>query len=119
MMPCGSRCAPPLDGTRYQGQGGYDGGKIINGRKRHLIVDSLGLVMKAFVTEANYQDREVASWLVPLLPTKFTRLKNHWANGGYTGEWLTQLPDDFPIEIEIVEREPGQRGFKIVPFRWS
>ena len=78
----------------------------------------MGLVMKAFVTEANYQDREVASWLIPLLPTKFVRLKKLWADGGYTGEWLTHLPDDFPIAIEIVEREPGQRGFTVVPRRW-
>jgi putative transposase len=41
-----------------------------------------------------------------------------WADGGYTGDWLDHRPDDFPIAIEIVGREPGQRGFKIVPFRW-
>jgi hypothetical protein len=79
----------------------------------------MGLVMQAFVTEAHYQDREVASWLVPLLPNKFVRLKKLWADGGYTGDWVDHLPDDFPIAIEIVGREPGQCGFKVVPFRWS
>lgn len=74
--------------------------------------------MKAFVTEANYQDREVASWLVPLLPEKFPRLKKIWADGGYTGEWREKLPPDFPIEIEIVRNDPGQRGFKVIPWRW-
>jgi putative transposase len=77
----------------------------------------MGLVMKAFVTEANYQDREVASWLVPLLPKKFPRLKKLWADGGYTGAWVDRLPDDFPVAIEIVKGEPGQRGFKVVPWR--
>jgi len=76
-------------------------------------------VLKAFVTEANYQDRAVASWLVPLLPDKFPCLKKLWADGGYTGEWLDKLPEDFPIVIEIVQREPGQRGFKVIPWRWT
>jgi transposase len=81
-------------------------------------VDTLGLVLKAFVTEANYQDRAVASWLVPLLPAKFPRLKKLWADGAYTGEWLSQLPESFPIQIEIVQREPEQRGFSVIPWRW-
>ncbi len=75
-------------------------------------------MLKAFVTEANYQDREVARWLVPLLPDKFPRLKKVWADGGYTGDWLDRLPDDFPIVVETVEREPGQHGFKVIPWRW-
>ena len=97
---------------------GWDGGKRILGRKRHLVVDTLGLVLKAFVTEASYQDREVASWLVPLLPERFPRLKKLWADGGYTGDWIDQLPDDFPVDIEIVLPEPGQTGFKVIPWRW-
>jgi len=78
----------------------------------------MGLVMKAFVTEANYQDREVASWLVPILPAKFPRLQKIWADGGYTGEWLHKFEPDFPIQVEIVQNEPGQRGFKVIPWRW-
>ncbi len=74
--------------------------------------------MKAFVTEANYQDRAVASWLVPLLLDKFPRLKKLWADGSYTGEWLSKLPEDFPIHVEIVQREPEQRGFRVIPWRW-
>ncbi len=74
--------------------------------------------MKAFVTEANYQDREVASWLVPLLPEKFPRLSKLWADGGYTGEWLNTLPQDCPIHIDIVHNQPGQRGFTVIPHRW-
>lgn len=78
----------------------------------------MGLVMKAFVTEAHYQDREVASWLIPLLPETFPRLHKLWADGGYTGAWLGNLPSDCPITIEIVQHEPGQPGFKVVPWRW-
>ncbi len=83
-----------------------------------MIVDTLGLVLKAFVTEADYQDRTVASWLLPLLPDPFPRLKKLWADGAYSGEWLDKLPEDFPIDIEIVQRQPGQRGFKVIPWRW-
>ena len=81
-------------------------------------MDTLGLVLKAFVTEANYPDRRVASWLLPLLPGKFPRLKKLWADGRYTGDWIAELPEDFPIDIEIVQREAGQRGFKVIPWRW-
>lgn len=97
---------------------GWDGGKRVHGRKRHLIVDTQGLVLKAFVTEADYQDRTVASWLVPLLPEAFPRLKKLWADGGYTGEWLAQLPTDFPITIEITTPPKDQRGFTLAPWRW-
>lgn len=97
---------------------GWDGGKRVQGRKRHLVVDTLGLVLKAFVTEADYQDRTVASWLVPLLPETFPRLKKLWADGGYSGEWLEQLPDDFPIRLEIRTPPQGQRGFTLLPRRW-
>jgi putative transposase len=61
-----------------------------------LIVDTLGLVLKAFVTEADYQDREVASWLVPLLPDKFPRLTKLWADGGYRGGTVRQTARRFP-----------------------
>ncbi len=81
-------------------------------------MDTLGLVLKAFVTEANYQDRDVARWLLPLLPDKFPRLKKLWADGSYTGNWIQQLGQDFPIDIEIVKRAEGQRGFKVIPWRW-
>ena len=78
----------------------------------------MGLVLKAFVTEADYQDRTVADWLVPLLPSKFPRLKKLWADGGYTGQWIDKLPEDCPIDIEIVQRKPDQRGFKVIAWRW-
>lgn len=81
-------------------------------------MDTLGLVLKAFVTEASYGDREVASWLLPLLPEKFARLKKLWADGSYTGDWIEDLGQDFPIDLEIVKREDGERGFKVIPWRW-
>lgn len=55
---------------------------------------------------------------MPLLPDKFPRLKKLWADGGYTGEWLGNLPTAFPIAIEIVQRQPDQHGFQVIPWRW-
>jgi len=81
-------------------------------------VDTLGLVLKAFVTEANYGDRDVARWLLPLLVAKFPRLKKLWADGNYTGDWLQALGETLSIDIEIVKRQDDQRGFKVIPRRW-
>ncbi len=55
-----------------------------------------------------------------MIATSFPRLRGLWADGGYTGEWLSKLPEGFgfPLQVEIVEREPGTQGFKRLPKRW-
>ncbi len=98
---------------------GWDGGKRVNGRKRHIVVDTMGMVLKAFVTEANYTDRDVASWLIPLLPSRFTRLKKLWADGIYRGEeFIADMRQQTGITVEIVERDPQVKGYQKLPFRW-
>jgi len=97
---------------------GFDGGKQVKGRKRHLVVDTLGLVMKAFVTEANYADNEVASWLMRWLPATFPRLRRLWADGGYRGQWLRDLPSDWPITVDITLPNAFTKGFEVIPNRW-
>lgn len=74
--------------------------------------------LKGFVTAANDQDRAVGSWLVSLRPDPFPRRKKRWGDGGDGREGLDKLPDDFPIAIALVGREPGQQGFKVIPWRW-
>jgi putative transposase len=79
----------------------------------------MGMVLKAFVTEASYTDREVASWLIPLLPARFPRLKKLWADAIYRGEaFIADMRTEAHIELEIVERDPTVKGFKLLPFRW-
>jgi putative transposase len=79
----------------------------------------MGMVLKAFVTEASYTDRDVASWLIPLLPARFPRLKKLWADGIYRGEdFIADMRTEAHIELEIVERDPTVKGFKLLPFRW-
>ena len=90
----------------------------MKGRKRHIIVDSLGLVLKAFVTEAHYQDREVACWLLPTLPARFPRLSVVWADGGYRGAPVKLAAKLGGFRLETIERDPTKRGFQRLPKRW-
>jgi putative transposase len=90
----------------------------VKGRKRHLIVDTLGLVLKVFVTEANYADSIVARWLLPLLLVVFPRLRKLWADTAYRADWPSILGESCPLQVEIVERPPGTSGFKLLPHRW-
>jgi len=76
-------------------------------------------VLKAFVTEANCTDREVASWLIPFLPQRFGRLQKLWADGSYRGEeFIDEMRERTGITVEIVERDPSVKGFKLLPYRW-
>jgi putative transposase len=61
---------------------------------------------------------QVACWLLPLLSRKFPCLKKVWADGGYTGDWFTTLAH-LPFVLEIAHNQPAQRGFKVIPWRWT
>lgn len=67
------------------GARGYDGAKKLCGRKRHVLVDTLGLVLLVLVTAANVQDRDGARMLVSILASQFRRLRVIWADGAYAG----------------------------------
>ncbi len=102
------------------GQGGvrgYNGSKHINGRKRHLLVDTLGLVLKVIVTEANIQDRDVAQWLMWCVEDHLPRLQRVWADAGYRGTW-TAWNATKSWRVEIVTRSDTISGFQILPKRW-
>jgi putative transposase len=103
------------------GTRGYDGAKKVCGRKRHLLVDTLGLVLLVVITAANVQDRDGARTLLPALRTRFRRLRVIWGDGGYAGNlqpWVYALRKWGKARLEIVRKPRGQRGFAIVPWRW-
>lgn len=103
------------------GERGFDAGKKIAGRKRHLLVDTLGLILAVVVTPASVQDRDGARILLCFLQNCFSSLKIIWADGGYAGQlvnWLWQLRSQRKIRLEIVNRSKNQIGFKILPKRW-
>lgn len=89
----------------------------MKGRKRHLVVDTLGYVVKAFVTEAHYYDGEVGTWLLAWLVEECPRLQKIWADGAYAGR-LVDLAQNHQIEVEITHPPAGQKGFQVVAHRW-
>jgi len=118
--------------TEKGGVRGYDGAKKVNGRKRHLLVDSGGLVMKAKVHPADLADRDGAAMLLDGVAEAFPRLSHLWADAGYRGtalrEWLTE---GLGLTLEIVQRRrrwrwvpPGAEppllpaGFEVIKRRW-
>jgi len=98
---------------------GYDGHKRIKGRKRHLLVDTLGLPLSIFVTPADMHDQVGARCLLAGLGPLVPRLKKIWADGAYAGEPLaTWCRERGGWDLEIVEREAGGHSFSVLPRRW-
>jgi len=97
---------------------GYDGGKKIQGRKRHIVTDTLGFIMAVVVHSADIQDRAGARLVLMQLRFKYPRLKKILADGGYTGDialWLLQLAG---WTLECVSKVAGIGGFNVIPKRW-
>jgi putative transposase len=96
---------------------GYDGGKKIKGRKRHIAVDVLGMLLSVVVHSASIQDRSGAKLLMAHLITQCKGLKIIWVDGGYSGnkikDWIMQM---FAIVWQVMKRP--RKKFKIVKFRW-
>lgn len=101
---------------------GYDHVKNVNGRKRHLIVDTLGLLLVVVVHAAARTDREGARLVIQKLAHAYTRLTLLWADQGYTGEplqqWVRTVRTSRRRRLEIVKRVEGHKGFVVLPRRW-
>ncbi|TDT97337.1 transposase [Streptomyces sp. 846.5] len=97
---------------------GYDGNKKINGRRRHVVVDCLGLLLAVLVTAADVGDRTAAMPLLRDVRARFHRLTLLWADGGYTGVLVAWARDRLKLTLEIVKRTDDVKGFKVLPRRW-
>ena len=98
---------------------GYDGGKQVKGRKRHLLVDTLGLLLSVYVTPANTSDQEGARRLLIGLKPLQPRLELIWADGAYRGEPLaTWCAAEGAWRVEIIARAPHVQGFVVRPWCW-
>ena len=95
---------------------GFDGGKKIKGRKRHILVDTLGLILAVVVHSAGIQDRDGGLLLLDKIIGKFSRLKLIWADCGYRGDFITLAKVIFNRVIEVITRDG--KGFKVVRKRW-
>jgi putative transposase len=110
-----------VKGTEVGGERGYDGGKKVSGRKRHMVVDSLGLLMAVVVTAASADDGATAPRLLGQLDGRsFPRLETVWGDGKYRNHaldaWLSRTRARF--RVAVVERPAGSEGFVKLPKRW-
>ena len=106
--------------TETKGDRGYDANKKVTGRKRHILVDVMGLLLVVLVHKADIQERAGAKLLLQRAVTKgFVRLHLIWADGGYSGvdfkEWVWKLTTWL---FEVVVRPEGTTGFAVLPRRW-
>lgn len=105
--------------TEAGGQRGYDAGKKVSGRKRHILVDTEGLLLSVAVTPASTPDREGARRLLGGLRLLQPRLEVIWADGAYTGAELARwCEQNGKWQVEVVRKDPTWRGFAVLPRRW-
>jgi len=104
--------------TEAGGERGYDAAKKVKGRKRHLLVDTLGLVLMVVVHAAHLQDREGAKLLFERARWSFRRLRKIWADGAYRGKLVDWVLRHCGWFLEIVQRTDPAQGFMVLPKRW-
>ncbi len=108
-----------VQSTENSQERGYDAGKQVNGRKRHILVDTLGLLLWVMVLPAHLQDRDGAQqWLGAFFQQSPPRRVQHlWADGGDTGGLLPWAKHVWRCTVEIVKRS-ARHTFKVLPRRW-
>jgi putative transposase len=99
-------------------ESGFDGGKLIKGRKRHIVVDTTGYPLVAIAHAANIYDGHAAERVLKVLFSMVKTLKKIWADGAYQGEEFIQwVKEQFGCIIEVVKKKKG-KGFQVLPRRW-
>lgn len=99
------------------GYSGFDGAKKVNGRKRHIVTDTLGLLLTVVVHEASLSDRESAETVLAKVRLRFKRIKIIFADQGYTGKLIERIKGGLNITLTIVKRIEAH-AFHILPRRW-
>jgi len=102
---------------RKRGARGYDAGKKIKGRKRHIAVDTQGNLLAAVVHSAAIQDRVGARAVLMRLFRRFDTVVKVFADGGYTGTLIDWAKTMFGYDVEVVKRNE-MHSFKVLPKRW-
>jgi putative transposase len=97
---------------------GFDAGKEVKGRKRHLVVDTLGTVLAVLVTPASVQDPAAAPELLAQAKAKSARLARVWGDRRYRGPAVARAARALGLALEIVVPPTGQRGFRVQAKRW-
>jgi transposase len=101
---------------------GYDAGKRTRGRKRHIVTDTLGLLLVVMVTSASVQDRHGGKAILQLLAARFSSIALIWADAGYANQidsgLVTWARTAASIVLQIVKRSDDVKGFQVLPRRW-
>ena len=92
----------------------------MSGRKRHILVDTMGLLRRVVVHAADVQDRDGAKWLLALAERDrlVARLERIWADRGYRGKLVDWVREQYGWCLEIVTRTDDEPGFQVLPHRW-
>jgi len=104
--------------THLPGMRGFDAHKNVNGRKRHILVDTLGLLLLVVVTAASVQDRDGAKLLLLGLRGACKKLRRIWVDGAYRGELLNWAAAHCRLILQPVLRTDHKKGFIVLPRRW-
>jgi putative transposase len=104
--------------TETPGVRGYDAAKKVKGRKRHILVDTVGLLLIVIVHTANIQDRDGAKLVLEQVKGKFSRLELIWADAGYSGKLVDWVNSVCGWMLDIVKRSDDVKGFQVLPRRW-
>jgi transposase len=105
--------------TESGGISGFDAGKKVKGRKRHILTDTCGFLIFILVHAADIQDRDGAVDVLAAVRTRFPWLRHVFADGGYAGDKLrSALVGMGKWTIEIIKRSDKAKGFEVLPRRW-
>lgn len=103
--------------TQVAQEVGYDGGKLVKGHKRHILVDTLGLLLQVAVSAANVAERNGARSLLEKIKDKFPRLSKIFSDSGYEGaDFIASVKSDYQLNLEVVKRKQS-KGFQLLPWR--
>jgi putative transposase len=97
---------------------GFDAGKRVNGRKRHIVTDTCGWLLAVAVTGANVQDRDAGQLLLWIIRTVLPTVRLVWADSGYAGRLVNYATTVLGITVQIVSKLAGQTTFVPLPRRW-
>lgn len=104
--------------TEMGGPRGYDAGKQVKGRKRHVLVDVLGMVLVVLVLAANVQDRDAGWIMLRAMHATYPSITKVWADGAYAGELVERAHNELNIDVEIVKKPRDTHMFQVLPIRW-
>ena len=105
--------------TESGGPRGYDAGKKVKGRKRHILVDVLGCVLAFLITTADVQDRDAGAKLIRMAKREYPTLRKVWVDSAYNGPVIKTAQQDTGVEIQVVPRPSNTNTFVLLPKRWK